>query len=205
VQAGVLEWWFQFQDLLSEERRRYYSTTKPKDLIGAEAHRQIDLFVKQKNGLQLDAAHNWKDVDVIGELKESNNNKKGTLLQIGRYVRDVFSCQPTRRFVHAFAICGRDMEIWVFDRSGCYSPGAFDIHEKPEQFIQVIAGYTMMNNDELINGQLSAVGLLVILQRFRSLRIGVMSPSFPGHLTGENQRQTSSSWPCQEESRALLR
>ncbi|KAM4064067.1 hypothetical protein HRG_007111 [Hirsutella rhossiliensis] len=40
-------------------------------------------------------------------------------------VMDVFSCQPTR------------------------CPGAFDIHEKPERFIQVIAGYTMINDEEL--------------------------------------------------------
>ncbi|XP_044714761.1 kinase [Hirsutella rhossiliensis] len=106
VQDGVLDWWFRFQDdFLSEERRRYYSTTNPKDLV--------------------DAAHDWRDVEVIGELKASNNNKKATLLQIGRYVRDVFSCQPTRR------------------------PGAFDIHDKPKRFIQVIAGYAMMNDEEL--------------------------------------------------------
>ncbi|KAM4067829.1 hypothetical protein HRG_009805 [Hirsutella rhossiliensis] len=38
VQAKVLDWWFRFQDdFLSEERRRYYSTTNPKDLVGAEA------------------------------------------------------------------------------------------------------------------------------------------------------------------------
>jgi hypothetical protein len=41
------------------------------------------------------------------------------------------------------------MEVWVFDCSGCYSPGAFNIHKEPEQFIQVIAGYTMMNEDKL--------------------------------------------------------
>ncbi|KAM4062554.1 hypothetical protein HRG_011264 [Hirsutella rhossiliensis] len=126
VQAEVLDWWFRFQEVFcSEERRRYYSTTRPKDLVGAEAQRQIDLFVKRKHGQPPDAAHDWRDVDVIGELKASNNNKKATLLQLGRYVRDVFSCQPTRR------------------------PGAFDIHKKPERFIQVIAGYTMMNDEEL--------------------------------------------------------
>ncbi|KAF2459673.1 hypothetical protein BDY21DRAFT_338901 [Lineolata rhizophorae] len=150
VQADVLNWWFQFQDdFLSGERRRYYSTTKPKELIGAESQRQIDLFVKRYNRQPPDIAHDWRDVEVIGELKASNNNKKGTLLQIGRYVRDIFSCQPTRRYVHAFTICGREMEVWVFDRSGCYGPGAFDIHKEPERFIQVIAGYTMMNEEEL--------------------------------------------------------
>lgn len=150
VQAKVLHWWFRFQDdFLSEERCRYYSTTKPKDLVGAEAQRQIDLFIKRNNVEAPDAAHDWRDVEVIGELKASNSNKKGTLLQIGRYVRDVFSCQPTRRYIHAFTICGCEMEVWVFDRSGCYSPGAFDIHQEPGRFIQVIAGYTMMNEEEL--------------------------------------------------------
>ena len=37
----------------------------------------------------------------------------------------------------------------MFDRSGCCSPDAFDIHEEPERFVQVIAGYTMMNEEEL--------------------------------------------------------
>jgi hypothetical protein len=41
------------------------------------------------------------------------------------------------------------MEAWVFDRSGPYGPGPFDIHDEPERFIQVIAGYTMMSEDEL--------------------------------------------------------
>ncbi|KAH8753809.1 FunK1 protein kinase, partial [Diaporthe sp. PMI_573] len=150
VQAEVLDWWFQFQEeFLSDERGYYYTTTSPKDLVGAEAKRQIDLFVKRNDGQTSDSAHDWKDVRVIGELKESNRDKKGTLLQISRYVRDVFSCQPTRRYVHAFTICGREMEVWIFDRSGLYSPGPFDIHDEPERFIQVITGYTMMNEEEL--------------------------------------------------------
>jgi hypothetical protein len=99
VQAEVLDWWFQFQEeFLSDERGYYYTTTSPKDLVGAEAKRQIDLFVKRNDGQTSDSAHDWKDVRVIGELKESNRDKKGTLLQISRYVRDVFSCQPTRRY-----------------------------------------------------------------------------------------------------------
>ncbi|PHH74487.1 hypothetical protein CDD82_4907 [Ophiocordyceps australis] len=150
VQTGVLDWWFRFQhDFLSEERRGYYTSTKPTDLVGAEAQRQVDLFVRRKDGRLRDAAHEWKDIHVIGQLKASNHNKKALLLQMGRYVRDVFSHQPTRRYVHAFSICGREMEVWVFDRSGCYSPGAFNIDEEPRRFIQVIAGYTMMSDEEM--------------------------------------------------------
>ncbi|KAL1977857.1 hypothetical protein VTN31DRAFT_716 [Thermomyces dupontii] len=41
------------------------------------------------------------------------------------------------------------MTTWVFDRSGCYSPDSFDIHKQPERFIRVIAGYTMMDEEQL--------------------------------------------------------
>ena len=59
MQAEVSDWWFRFQDdFLSEEQRRYYSTTSPKDLEGAEAQRQIDLFVKRKN--EMEGNRIWK-------------------------------------------------------------------------------------------------------------------------------------------------
>ena len=148
VQDKVLKWWFQFQDrFVANERGLYDTITTPKDLVGAEARRQIDIFVKRNDRLR-NSVRDWKDVTVIGELKTSEDRKKETLLQLGRYVRDVFSCQPTRRYVPAFTICGRIMEVWIFDRSGPYGD-AFDIHEEPERFIQVIAGYTMMSDEEL--------------------------------------------------------
>jgi len=149
VQNAVCEWWFHFQDeFLSNERGVYY-TSNIKDLTGSEAKRQIDLFVKPNNEKLSKVVHDWKDVEVIGELKEFNKDKKATLLQIARYVRDVFSCQPTRRYVHAFTLCGNDMQAWVFDRSGPYSSTAFDIHEEPERFIRMIAAYVMMSDEEL--------------------------------------------------------
>ena len=149
VQNDVCKWWFDFQDeFLSSERGVYYTSTT-KDLMGCEAKRQIDLFVKPNNEKLSKAVHDWKDVEVIGELKESNKDKKATLLQISRYVRDVFSIQPTRRYVHAFTLCGNEMRAWVFDRSGPYSSTAFDIHQEPERFIRTIAGYVMMSDEEL--------------------------------------------------------
>ena len=150
VQDNVVDWLFQFQDeFLSKERSSYYKTSSPKDLSGTEARRQLDLFVKRNDGPIPDTVHDLRDVKMIGELKESNTDKKGTLLQISRYVRDIFSCQPTRRYVPAFTLCGDEMEIWIFDRSGPYGPGPFNIHEEPEKFIQVISGYTMMDDEEL--------------------------------------------------------
>ncbi|KAL9098173.1 MAG: hypothetical protein Q9163_006116 [Psora crenata] len=149
VQNDVCQWWFDFQaEFLPRERGVYYTSTT-KDLTGCEAKRQIDMFVKPHNEKLSKVVHDWKDVEVIGELKESNKDKKATLLQIGRYVRDMFSVQPTRRFVHAFTLCGNEMRSWVFDRSGPYSSTAFDIHKEPERFIRTVAGYVMMSDEEL--------------------------------------------------------
>ena len=151
TQDNVQNWLFQLQeDHLSDERRRYYKINLPRELIGGEAQRQIDLIVKRKSGNPSDTEHDWREIEVIGELKASNNDGvKKPLVQLARYARDVFACQPTRRYLHAFTICGPFMTPWVFDRSGCYSPGQFNIHTEPERFIRLIAGYTMMDEEEL--------------------------------------------------------
>ena len=148
-QNAVSEWLFCFQDeFLSDARGVYYTTRKTSELTGAEAPRQLDLFVKRRRDMA-STTHDWKDVHVIGEHKQSKDDPKTLLLQLSRYMRDVFTVQPTRHFIHGFFLHGTLMELWVFDRSGPYSSGAFDIHEKPEQFIQTIAGYTMMSDEEL--------------------------------------------------------
>ena len=41
------------------------------------------------------------------------------------------------------------MEQWVFDRSGPYSSGEFNIHEEPGRFIKAILGYANMRDAEL--------------------------------------------------------
>lgn len=149
VQNAVYKWWFHFQDeFLLIERGVYYTSTT-KDLTASEAKRQIDLFVKPNHEKLSKIVHDWKDIEVIGEITESSNKKKAKLLQIGRYVRDIFSIQPTRRYVHAFTLCGNEMRAWVFDRSGPYGSTVFDIHEEPERFIRTIAAYVMMSDDEL--------------------------------------------------------
>ncbi len=150
VQDAVLEWLFRFQEeFLFDARGVYYTSESSKDLTGAEARRQLDIFIKQKSNAS-GTIHNWKDVQVIGEHQKSNSKDfKPLLLQLGRYMRNVFTAQPTRRFIHGFFLSGTTMELWVFDRSGPYSSGEFDIHKEPEQFIRVIAGYAMMSDEEL--------------------------------------------------------
>ncbi|KAL8673853.1 MAG: hypothetical protein Q9168_001718 [Polycauliona sp. 1 TL-2023] len=143
----------------TERTKEVYSAVRERHVDGrwtdfpqTPAKRQIDLFVKPNNEKLSKVVHDWKDVEVIGELTETDKTKnitKAKLLQIARYVRDVFSIHPTRRYVHAFILRGNDMQAWVFDRSGPYSSTAFDIHKEPERFIRTIAGYVMMSDEEL--------------------------------------------------------
>lgn len=106
----------------------------------------------------------YKDVLVVGEQKKSHNTGrfKADILQLARYVRNVFTDQPTRRFVHAFTLCAAKMELWIFDRSGAYSSGLFDIHEEPDKFARALVGYATMDN--------SALGLDTFIQRTNGCR-----------------------------------
>ncbi|RMD44643.1 hypothetical protein DV735_g580, partial [Chaetothyriales sp. CBS 134920] len=76
----------------------------------------------------------FKRVRVAGEHKTSHKTGRfmADLLEPTRYGRSIFYDQPTRRFVHAFTLCGSMMELWAFDRSGAYSSGPFDIHDEPD-------------------------------------------------------------------------
>ncbi|OJD28446.1 hypothetical protein ACJ73_00162 [Blastomyces percursus] len=150
TQNGVLDWWFPFQDtFLPETRGIYFSTEGKKTLKVSEAEWQVDVLMKAREGDESALTHSWKDICVVGEPKQSNYNKKGTILQMERYVRDVFAAQPTRPFVHSFTLCGTEMEMWVTDRSGPYSSGSFDIRNEPERFFRAIIGYTLMSDEEL--------------------------------------------------------
>lgn len=150
TQDAVCEWLFNFQkEHLSQAPNVYHTTISTADLTGAEARRQLDLLVKRRSSVEANSQHDWDDVCVVGELKQSLNGLKATLLQLSMYIHDLFSTQPTRRFAHGFFIQGTIMELWGFDRSGAFSSGEFDIHQEPEQFIQAIVGYSMMSHDEL--------------------------------------------------------
>ena len=146
---AVWNWLSRFQDkYLSDSRGVFYTTESTSDLTGNEVRRQLDIFTKRR-GIENNGKHNWQDVRVIGELKQSKWELKKILLQLARYMRDAFTVQPTRRFVHGFFLHNTTMELWVFDRSGPYSSGEFDIHEEPEKFIRALAGYAMMDDEEL--------------------------------------------------------
>ena len=111
---------------------------------------QVDLFL-QKPAAGASDIFWYKNVLVVGEQKKSYDTSrfKADLLQLTRHVRSVFADQPTRRHVHAFSLCATKMESWVFDRSGAYSSGTFDIHNEPDRFARALVGYTTMDDDRM--------------------------------------------------------
>ncbi|KAJ3577897.1 hypothetical protein NPX13_g2667 [Xylaria arbuscula] len=115
-----------------------------------EREGRMDLFL-QTPATEASSTLWYKDVLVVGEQKKSYDTGrfKADLLQLTRHVRGVFADQPTRRFIHAFSLCSSMIELWVFDRSGAYSSGPFDIHDEPDKFARAFIGYTTMDDDAM--------------------------------------------------------
>ena len=76
----------------------FYKAKNTKELTGGERKRQLDVVLKRraKVGMDNEEKHNWKYVLVLGKLKQSEQDFEPLLLQLSRYVRDVFTAQPTR-------------------------------------------------------------------------------------------------------------
>ena len=182
IESAVWEWWSRLQDEhLTDSRGMYYRTTSKKEMTGLESEGQLDLFVKSRHAPSSDS-HEWANVRVIGEHTVSTKSGE-KFLQLARYARNVFSDQPRRRFVHGFIIFHTKLELHVFDRSGTFCSEPFDIHEEPERFIRVIAGYCMMSDEEL--------GLDTFIEREGSNDFVTVTDE----ASGEDRRLHLESWP----------
>lgn len=94
-------------------------------------------------------AWTYRNVIVVGHLSSefAQHPGDGNFAKLVRQVRNMFADSPTRRLVHAFTLSGFKMECWVFDRSGAYSSGIFDINSSPELFARAMIGYNTMDID----------------------------------------------------------
>ncbi|KAG9230390.1 hypothetical protein BJ875DRAFT_487995 [Amylocarpus encephaloides] len=151
IQGPFFEWFMKFQGTVLDGLGRRYYTSANKVLRGSEADRKLDIFLAPADVALPNGEHDWSNVLVIREHKSNPDEDRSTktLVQLAGYAREVFGSQPDRRFVLGFTIYGSLMRLWVFDRSGLYSSKKFDIHEEPERFVKVIAGYALMTDAEL--------------------------------------------------------
>ncbi|KUI70863.1 G protein-coupled receptor kinase 2 [Cytospora mali] len=117
-----------------------------------QAKRKLDVgFVKNPN-IQ-GAEYHWSRILVPGELKKNAESDIPSDAQVGlgKYVREVMSSQPTRRFVLSFTLCGSAMRVWEFDRVGAIGSEQFDINQDAgaELFVLTVLGFLYMNREQL--------------------------------------------------------
>ncbi|KAI1357222.1 serine/threonine-protein kinase Sgk2, partial [Xylaria arbuscula] len=149
AEQPVWDWLRSLEDRCLGDAPHKLHTTKTAHQF-KERKGQMDLFF-QTPASEASGPFEYKRVLVVGEQKLSYDTGrfKADFLQLTRLVRGVFTDQPTRRFVHAFTLSASMMEMWAFDRSGAYSSGAFDIHDKPDTFARALVGYATMDNNAM--------------------------------------------------------
>ncbi|PKY05935.1 hypothetical protein P168DRAFT_250930 [Aspergillus campestris IBT 28561] len=119
-------------------------------LQGSIAARKLDVGFVRSSQMTGDQTH-WSHILVMGELKRSPkmDTTSSTWLDLGRYAREVFAAQDTRRFVLGFTLCGPVMRLWEFDRVGATSSTPFDINTEGARFVMSMLAFLRMNNEEL--------------------------------------------------------
>ncbi|KAL2888420.1 Protein kinase domain protein [Ceratocystis lukuohia] len=143
----VWDWLRSLEERFLDYAPYRFHTTKTANQF-QEQKGQMDLFLQRPAAEGSDTLW-YKNVLVVGQQKKSYHPSRFEVdfLRLTRHVQGVFTDQPTRRFVHAFTLYAFKMELWIFDRSGAYSSGTFDIHDEPDKFARALVGYATMDDD----------------------------------------------------------
>lgn len=158
-EKDVLKWFIRMfsqvqklaSDCMPDMKPRTVLAQPSQPLQGSVAKRKLDVAIAKDDGGTDRTLSHWSHVLVPGELKSSPelDTVSNTWRDLGRYVREVFSAQDTRRFVLGFTLCGPIMRIWEFDRIGAIASPQFDINKDPRQLISTLLGFLMMNDEQL--------------------------------------------------------
>ncbi|KAI1769144.1 hypothetical protein GGR53DRAFT_474645 [Hypoxylon sp. FL1150] len=153
-EPDVLSWLQKIVEQLTQWSQNYRRTpargllAEPnKPLGGSTAKRKLDVGIVTHP----EALAHWSQILIPGELKSNpdDDQKDGAWFDIGRYVREVFAAQDTRRFVLAFTLCGPLMRVWEFDRLGGIASTRFDINKDGLRFVSTILGFLWIEEREL--------------------------------------------------------
>lgn len=118
---------------------------------GSTADRKLDVGFVDDPRAGVDSKCRWSQILIPGELKSNPLADKTSKawLDLGRYAREVFAAQDSRRFVLGFTLCGSLMRLWEFDRLGGTSSEEFDINEDGLQFVSAMLGFSWLNEEQL--------------------------------------------------------
>ncbi|RWA14481.1 hypothetical protein EKO27_g553 [Xylaria grammica] len=156
-QESVLSWLADIVEHFLQWARDYSPTTRRPlarpdiPLEGSVAKRKLDVGLVDDPKADKAARYHWSHILVPGELRSSPNDDIASEahLDIARYVKEVFTAQPTRRFVLAFTLCGSWMRLWEFDRLGGIASEGFNINEDGRRFVSIILGFVWMDDETL--------------------------------------------------------
>lgn len=128
----------------SDLRPRRRLDTKPRQTVkGSTGKRLIDIAFVDQREVDVDDRQRWSDIVVPGELKATKQDDRigSGWNDRGKYVREVFGAQESRRFVLGFSLCGSTMRAWAFDWLSGFSSTAFDINKDGRRFVFFIVGF----------------------------------------------------------------
>ncbi|KAI1091600.1 hypothetical protein F5B19DRAFT_260948 [Rostrohypoxylon terebratum] len=153
-EASVLNWLKKIITQIAQWAQNYRQTParglwieSNKSLDGSTAQRKLDFAILSHP----EAEAHWSQVLIPGELKSNPKEDRHTSawFEIGKYAREVFFSQDTRRFVLAFTLCGSLIRLWEFDRLGGIASTQFDINKDGFQFVSTILGFLWMDEKDL--------------------------------------------------------
>ncbi|CAD6503675.1 BgTH12-03334 [Blumeria graminis f. sp. triticale] len=133
-------------------RCQYFRSSKECRMRGTNNDYQVDFLTKRIGSSNAHINfHQWSDVRVLGEFTKQScaDQRNEKFYQLSRLALQVFYKQPLRHFVHGFTAFQSNFELWVFNRSGAYSSGLFNIEDDKEKFVRAICSYLLMNDQEL--------------------------------------------------------
>ncbi|KAL5431791.1 hypothetical protein PMIN06_012195 [Paraphaeosphaeria minitans] len=158
-ERDVLDWFAPLIDRLVDLAAQNESTSRPRRRVLAQPHKPIQGSIADRKmdvGFVDDphadlARYRWSHILIPGELKSNplDDRASKAWLDLGRYAREVFAAQPSRRFVLGFTLCGSRMRLWEFDRLGGIASESFDINEDGLQFVSAILGFLWLNEEQL--------------------------------------------------------
>ncbi|KAF2690847.1 hypothetical protein K458DRAFT_473916 [Lentithecium fluviatile CBS 122367] len=151
-ERDVLSWFARLTGQLLDFAEEHQPASRPRrrplaqphhPIQGSTADRKLDVGFVDDPSAGVDSKCHWSQILIPGELKSNPLADKASKawLDLGRYAREVFAAQDSRRFVLGFTLCGSLMRLWEFDRLGGIASEQFDINEDGLQLISAQLGF----------------------------------------------------------------
>ncbi|KAL8380591.1 hypothetical protein RB595_005050 [Gaeumannomyces hyphopodioides] len=131
-------------------RRRRPLAQPNKPIQGSTGKRKLDVGLVDDPDAGKNSRCHWSQILVPGELKSNRSADIASKawLDLGRYAKEVFAAQNTRRFVLGFTLCGPVIRLWKFDRLGGITSDKFDINEDGLQFLVIKDSWQYTEREE---------------------------------------------------------